>query len=132
MTFGPLYHWSPRSNRVRILQHGLQAGREDRDAKADGMHGVHWPYVCFSPDPLRAWSLLPVEPEEMEEHWDLWLVHLVDTDQVDVRTDYAPEIAEVRVYNTIPGDRVHWIGEREAHAGLSIQPVSEWNTDLLE
>jgi hypothetical protein len=53
-------------------------------------------------------------PEEREGGlgWDLWEVVISENDSLRIRGDFAPFIREVRIENSVPADRVWWVGER--------------------
>lgn len=106
-----LYHWAPRERRKQILKMGLVPG--SRSVSGD------WkpPYVCFSDDPLLAWTLSGKIHPEIEK-WDLWMVFgttpshwelILDT-YVNTGRHY---IKEYRVYERIKKRNVIYIASRD-------------------
>lgn len=105
---GALYHWSPFERRTDILKHGLVPG-SDPSVCRDMRLG----YVCLGPTPSKAWGYSgDMEWMEDFDEWDLWQVRLTADDDVRIRNDGTFEIIEIKVHNTIPPDRVWWVGER--------------------
>lgn len=103
-----MYHWSPSERRDSIIKHGLVPGAPSAVCSAQIA------YVCLGSTPAGAWSLSgDLEWLEEIEDWDLWQVTLADGDEVRVRGDFGPRIVEVKVHNTIPPDRVWWVGIRQ-------------------
>lgn len=105
---GALYHWSPADRRPSILKHGLVPG------STTTLCGSEIGYVCLGSTPRGGWLLSgDMEWASEIEDWDLWQVTLVDGDEVRIRPDWGPNIVEVKVHNTIPPDRVWWVGTRQ-------------------
>lgn len=105
-----LYHWAPRSRRASIKRLGLVPGSISID-KA-------WrpPYVCFSDDPLLAWSLSGHFHPEVEE-WDLWAVWHADVKGWEAipenyRHREGSYIKEFRVYHRVFKRHVHYVASR--------------------
>lgn len=105
-----LYHWSPRSRRSGILRYGLQPG----------MWGVtrDWkpPFVCFSDDPVLAWTLSGHIHPEIEE-WDLWIVFNEKVGRSEAilemyRDGSGHYVKEWRVYHRIYKRDVHYVASR--------------------
>jgi len=110
-----LYHWSPSENRKSILQDGLKIVSPSLN-KPDG----YFSYICLGTTPSSAWGLIPVDPVEYEkDSWDLWQVSLSDSDHIDIRGDHVPYVREIRVNNSIPADRVWWVGKRKINAEIN-------------
>jgi hypothetical protein len=110
MNVGLLYHWSPSIRREGILREGLKVYSEPVTHTGD----ERYPYLCFGPTPSAAWGLSgDMEWTSEHEQWDLWQVRLVEGDEVHVRAEFGPTIYEVRVRNSIPADRVWYVGTRE-------------------
>lgn len=110
-----LYHWSPTARREEILREGLKP----YSAPVTHSGEERYPYLCFSPRPSRAWGLSgDMEWTSNHEEWDLWEVRLVDGDEVHIRPGFGPEIAEVRVRNAIPADRVWYVASRTSLAAV--------------
>lgn len=61
----PLFHWTPTTNRPRILRLGLVPGRPSMTSEWTA------PYVCFAESPSWAWALSGHFHPEVES-WDLW------------------------------------------------------------
>lgn len=111
---GELYHWSPRKRRKQIVRHGLRPHMiptvsliEDEDWRP--------PYICLGTTPMLAWQLSGGLRRDNLPHgpWDLWEITPAGNDEFKIRTDWGPDIIEVRCLNRIPKRRVAWIGERE-------------------
>lgn len=119
LALGPLYHWSPRERRKSIDRLGLVPGKRNVCGPvyrwdADGNESreeFRQPMLCFGVTPAVAWAY----SNDVWKHpgtWDLWEVHLIDTDEVHVLSNYGPRIREVRVANRIKKSRLVWVGER--------------------
>lgn len=97
-----LYHWSPSSNRASIEKYGLRTHRKTLQGD--------WrpPYICFSNDPMVAWSLSGNMFPDIEL-WDLWCVHMpsqTSFEHYEICTDTYPEtgrhfIKEYRIYTRV-------------------------------
>lgn len=75
---------------------------------------IGWPWVCLGPAPRAAWSISgDMDWAQEIQFWDLWQVELSPSDDIRLRNDSGQRIIEIRVHNTIPPDRVWWVGERE-------------------
>lgn len=115
-----LYHWSPTDRRVEITQCGLtpyQPGHVLIDGKQLG-----FPYICFSPTPSAAWGLSGDMDWGTEiESWDLWMVRLIEGDEVQIRSDFGPVVREVRTFNAIPPDRLWYVATREPKVAVEIE-----------
>ena len=111
----PLYHWAPRRLRETILREGLRVLSPSRPALNPVTNEVEtpaYPWLCLGTSPRAAWNLV-LEPDVEEEGWDLWEVSLGKRDTVSARTDFdVPYINEVRLENSIPADRIFWVGSR--------------------
>lgn len=118
MNVGTVYHWSPIERRDEILRDGLKLLSEPVVHSGE----ESFPYLCFSPDPLRAWRLSGDMGWTSEyEEWDLWLVSLVDGDEIHIQPEWGPEITEIRCRNSIPASRIHWVALREPLAGKKMK-----------
>lgn len=71
------------------------------------------PYICLATTPSCAWGLSGdmMSVTEIDE-WDLWQVHVADSDHIKIRSDLGVVIQEIRVLNAVPADRVWWVAER--------------------
>ena len=119
MRLDPLYHWSPKRNRASILQHGLQVLSPEQTRALPFCAG----YLCFSMWPSCAWGLSAAMREDGEdEEWDCWQVWLADTDEVRVMPLHGARVQEVRVHNSIPPDRLWWVGERTYYTHETLPP----------
>lgn len=108
---GALYHWSPKANRRRILREGLKV-MED----ANGIDTA-FPWICLGPTPSAAWGYLPPSVNCAEKYpLDLWQVRLGDFMDTQIVTTDGPEIHEIRAFQSVPPDRVWWVGERRWRA----------------
>lgn len=108
MSLDVVYHWSPSANRESILQVGLQVYSNNV---------VHTcgraPYLCFGSTPSNAWRLsAAMDWVQDHESWDLWQVLLTSVDSVRVTMDGC-SVYEIRTENSIPVDRVWFVGRRE-------------------
>lgn len=125
LILSPLYHWSPAERYDSIRAHGLRPGSDPTVA------GGRMQHLCLGIDPQRAWSLSGAMDYVNEiEYWDLWLVHVIDTDELHVRTDYGPRIVEVNLRGCVPPDRIWWAGRRydlgvPGLAQATSQPLAE-------
>lgn len=107
MNLSPLYHWAPADRYDAIHQQGLVAGSPATVAS----EAIE--QLCLSPDPRDAWQLSGAMGWVSEvDAWDLWLVHLSEGDEVMVRSDFGPTIREVKVRNSIPRERIWYVGRR--------------------
>lgn len=119
---GQMFHWSPIEVRPSIRKRGLKptcptavAGRPvppdlGHFVTEDELDGL--PGVCLGTSPAVAWSLSGVWSAARGSVWDLWEVRLTVDDEVHVRTEYGPEINEVRVLGRIPRSRCWHVGSR--------------------
>jgi hypothetical protein len=112
-----VYHWSPTDRRDSIRANGLNpysppcVGGIPQDEWANHDARV----ICFGTCPRSAWNLSgAMDYESLTEFcgWDLWQAELGEHDTVQTRTETGPDIWEVRVFNTIPPDRLWLVGER--------------------
>ncbi len=116
MNLPPLYHWTPRSRREGIREHGLAPYKPPTlvtdDAAAEWAHGFGC--ICFGFDAARAWSLSGDMQHVSEiEEWDLWqLGKVIETDEVRIRAEFGPEMMEVRLFNPVAADRLFWVASR--------------------
>jgi hypothetical protein len=114
MRLPALYHWSPRANRNDIRDHGLKPYASMRGAPEE-QWAMGCGCICLAAEPSQAWRLSGdidgASPDT--EEWDLWEVRLADTDEVHVRAEFGQDIKEIRVMNTIPADRLWWVGVRK-------------------
>ena len=106
-----LYHWSPSGRYHSITALGLLTGQEPV------MCSQPYPYICASPDPRTAWNLCAALADEFGVElpgggWDLWAIAVADSDELHVRPEFGPAIAEVQIRNAIPVHRVWWVGRR--------------------
>jgi hypothetical protein len=109
-----MYHWAPAERRESIIRQGLLV------FTADTAQEFAWPYICLSPDPARAWNLSGAMERYTEiEEWDLYQVRLGLDDDVRLRVEGAT-IWEARVHNSIPADRLWWVGTREPLAAKEL------------
>lgn len=114
-----LFHWSPIENRESILQTGLKPYAHP----CVHSRNLAYPYICMSPSPSLAWGL----SGDMDwvgdiEDWDLWMIRLAEKDDVHVSPNWGAEIAEVRVRNAIPADRLWWVGQRSPWIAKEVKP----------
>lgn len=115
MRLPQLYHWSPISRRETIRVDGL---KPYQPASADADEENNWAMgcgvVCLGFTPSAAWGLSGAMDRFATEdvEWDLWQVNLDDNDEVHVRSEFGPQLQEVRVANAIPADRIWWVGTR--------------------
>ena len=106
-----IYHWSPVDRRKAILQQGIVLLAPATIHSSDGLC-----YLCFGPTPSFAWSLSAGYADGSEaEEWDLWQVTVDDNDEVHVMPRKGPHPHEIRIYNSVPPDRVFWCGCRGYH-----------------
>lgn len=107
MLLPAMYHWSPSDRRDLIRRQGLLPGSESVTSSSP------MEYVCVSPTPSSAWGLSGDMGWTTEvEAWDLWMVRLVEGDEVHVRPDFGPVLREVRVFGAIPPDRCWYVATR--------------------
>lgn len=118
-----LYHWSPLDRRELILKEGLVLFSEPTIASGTQ------PYISVSPTPSAAWGLSGNMGWANEiEDWDLWMVRLSANDEVRIRPNFGPVIEEVQLYNTIPPDRLWWVGSRSMPYPLPAKPQAAKRT----
>lgn len=122
LSLNPLYHWSPKVNRAAILSDGLKVLQRSRLGGDPGCDAA-FPWVCCATTPSSAWGLI-LDPEldgaDGESGWDLWQVHVAESDTLRIRGDFSPYVREVRIMNGVPPDRVWWVAERLEHAHESM------------
>ena len=99
---GALYHWAPRRLREDILQRGLVVMKGEPP----------FPWICLATTPSSAWGLILEPDAEEESGWDLWQMEPQEGDALAIRGDFSPYLREVRIENSIPADRLWWVGER--------------------
>jgi len=107
-----LYHWSPVGRRARIEAEGLVPGSWSTD--------LVWkaPYLCFADSPSLAWALSAMMPRgQLIPRWDLWMTwskHIVNHEVVlfDLDDPDPGAIKEYRVYETVPNERLWFVGTR--------------------
>lgn len=102
-----LYHWSPADRYPSIARHGLISGSKASVASGE------LTYLCFGVDPASAWRISGAMSwmDEIDD-WDLWMCRVGSADEVSVRGNFGPEIAEVNIRGHIPIDRLWWCGRR--------------------
>lgn len=110
------YHWSCKENRLSIQQNGLQICQPQKDGLTNPNGAlVRFPWICLGMDPLIAWEWSGVDLDR-EAVYDLWQIRLTEHDNVQVRMEHGNFIAELRIHNTIPADRVFWVGSRGVYS----------------
>jgi len=103
----PLYHWSPADRLNSIRLEGLRTGRP-ATTSSGGLE-----YISLSPDPARAWQLSGAMEWTSEiDEWDLWQVRIAEGDSIQVRSEFGPEVMEIKVRNSIPAERCWYVGRR--------------------
>jgi hypothetical protein len=108
MLLTPLYHWSPADRFDSIRDRGLMTNQEATVASTP------LTYLCFGTTPQLAWRISGAMDWVSEiVHWDLWLAHIAETDEVTVRGNYGPQLEEVNIRGHIPPDRLWWCGRRD-------------------
>ena len=117
MKLGKVYHWSPTANREKILKEGLtilNSSIEYENSNTGEKEVWKPPYLCTSLDPWTAYVYVaPMIDATEVPSLDLFYFELAETDDVVIRNDRTIEIIEVRVLNSIPADRVHYLATRE-------------------
>lgn len=105
-----LYHWSPTYRRKGIERKGFMPGSKS----IDGM----WkpPFVCFSDEPVLAWSLSGRMYPEVPS-WDLWMVYADDASPYECILDTYVDtgrhyVKEYRVYHRIFKRDIHYIATK--------------------
>ena len=110
MILPPLYHWSPSDRREALREQGMRPYADP--CVQDGEH--RFAYICLATDPQMAWMLSgDLSWTKEVELWDLWQVRLASGDEVHYRSDFGPELHEVRVFTPLPPDRIWLVGTRE-------------------
>lgn len=114
----PLFHWSPRERRELILREGLQIYSEP---VTHSDPNLSHPWICFGTTPSNAWSLSgDVEWTGEIEVWDLWQHWIGEQDDVRVLATFGDVISEVRINNTIPPDKLWYVGTRDRYLELKV------------
>jgi len=119
MRITTVYHWSPTVNRKAILREGLKIF----SSKIEYINNITkkdevWdcPYICTSPDIRVAYQYVkPMFTDDEDKNMpsmDLYEINIFDKDEIILRNDNTNEIIEVRIANSIPSDRVHYIATR--------------------
>lgn len=112
MLLAALYHWAPSERYDSIRARGLVAG------SLPAVASVALHTVCLGPDPQQAWALSgAMEWLADVDEWDLWQVVLGPNDEVMIRAEFGPQIYEVKVRNSIPPDRLWFVGRRGCSGG---------------
>lgn len=106
---GALYHWAPRRLREIILRKGLVVMIHQPMPEGE-RYAFSW--ICFATTPSSAWGLINYPDGEEEHGWDLWQTQPEPQDSLSIRGDFSPMIREVRIENSVPADRLWWVGER--------------------
>ena len=116
MKLGIAYHWSPTANREKILKEGLtilNSSIEYENPATGGTETWKPPYLCASLDPWTAYKYVkPMIDAAEVPSLDLYFFELNKKDDVIIRNDRTIEIIEVRLLNSIPADRVHYLATR--------------------
>lgn len=108
MELGILYHWSPAQRFDDVYREGLRP-----HSTPTVCVGTTLPYICLSPTPSAAWGLSgAMEWVSDIDEWDLWQVRLSEGDQVSVRPEFGPRVEEIKVYGSLPADRLWWAARR--------------------
>jgi hypothetical protein len=105
------YHWSPTARRNGILRRGLDVGSMSltRD--------WHPPYICFSDEPLLAWTLSGRMYPDIPS-WDLWMVFAEQTQGYEAILELYNDgsgrhyVKEYRVYERVFKKNVHYLATR--------------------
>lgn len=116
MKLGIVYHWSPTANREKILKEGLTILNSEitYENPTTGEEET-WkpPYLCTSLDPWTAYKYVkPMIDGAEVPSMDLYFFALGKHDDIIIRNDRTIEIIEVRVLNSIPAGRVHYLATR--------------------
>jgi hypothetical protein len=110
-----LYHWSPVDRRDSIRKEGLVPFSEPTVQSGH----LFFPYICLGASASCAWAYSGDMDWVSEiEIWDLWQVVLGENDEVRFRPTYGNRLEEIKVYNTIPADRVWFVATRESPAAV--------------
>ena len=113
-----LYHWSPTERRAAIQKEGLQPYSPSMSHE-----GYAYAHICLATTPSAAWGISgDMDWGREEESWDLWQVRLAEGDEVHYRAEFGNVLKEVRVANTIPPDRVWYVGTRSHAVAREIEP----------
>jgi hypothetical protein len=120
-----IYHWSPASRYVDIKRDGLKV-YSDTSVSTEGSR---WPYICFSFDPMTAWSLSSQTLIEREltddDEWDLWALRQIPEDAaVHVNPSWGGEMKEVRVLSSIEPSAL-WHCGRKGNQEVGINAAGE-------
>lgn len=110
------YHWSPRENRDAIQREGLKVGVRAilyRNPATGEDEAWRAPYICTSPSPSKALKYVKARFDDDTPDMDLYEVRVSPEDKVKIRNDMRREILEVRIYNSIPPNRVIYLATRE-------------------
>lgn len=111
MRIPPLYHWSPADRRKQITRYGLRPGCRPTigtvSTVTDGRH-----MLCLSSSPSAAWGLSGAVGCRAVSGWDLWQVHLTDSDEVHILPTWGAWVTEIRVANRIPKSRLWYVAHR--------------------
>jgi len=119
MRIETLFHWSPAARRESILRDGLLINSPP--VVHVGKEGA--PYLCFGTCPRRAWSLSIGSACYLdEEGWDLWQVYPDAQDEVHFLAQWGCVLAEVRIANNIPTERVWLVATRSSRLFPEEQP----------
>lgn len=122
------YHWSPHDRYYAIMQNGLipyaPPAVHTIFNETTGNDVIGWPYICFALEPSAAWRLSgDMDHASDIEDWDLWQVQFSDGDELHFRSEWGPQILELRVYNAVPPDRVWWVATRTPRSAREAPPI---------
>lgn len=111
-----VYHWTAKHLKKPIIQTGIKPfSRTQLYENPENKHIESWstPYIYTSLDPKTALSYVRNELISREfEEASLFQIKLTENDDCFIRMA-DNKIVEVRIRNTIPADRVFFIGDRE-------------------
>jgi hypothetical protein len=126
MDIGFLYHWSPRSRYKNINRRGL---RLDHSAGPTTSSSIcvsdARPVLCFGTSAIEAWSLSAELTYTPAGWWDLWSIHVKDTDEVLALPTWGNRLSEIRLFNPVPRSRLWYVGSRESKRGAKIKSDEE-------
>lgn len=123
MILEPLYHWAPATRREQITREGLRPYSATMFHHADA---ARYPYICLGGTPSQAWRYSGGAHETLlDEHgpFDLWQVRIPRTAELELRPQFGPDVAEVRIRTAIPADCV-WLVATRTGVGV-IEPEPE-------
>ena len=116
MEINIVYHWAPTIYKEKIIKEGLQPySRIETYINPISNIEETWsaPYICCGFTPLKAlYYVIDLLNSREIENISLFEIYISHLDEVIIRNDKSNELKELRIFNTISNDRIHYVGDR--------------------